>query len=169
MLWRVRRWMARRLGRSLSWNPRKFGRALPPGAPEPKTRQRASAIFLGSRGLPNYAALLAWLSYEAYSISYTSGLARNACTSLELIDTCRPSNKWWLLGLLLAAELLKDAIVKMIHVLVLPCVTRSVLAPSLRWLVLHFLSMLCFALFGFESASVLLKAQLGQNETAGLS
>ena len=57
-MWRLRRWLSRRFGRKLSYNPRKLCRRLPPDGLPPKTRNRVSAIFLGNRSFAGYATPL---------------------------------------------------------------------------------------------------------------
>jgi len=160
LLWRAKRYIARGLGRSLSLNPFKFGRQVPPEVLGPKVRNRVSAIFLGNRYMSGYSTLLAWLLYEVFQISFVNNLAADPCNSLTVIGSCRPSRHWWLLGSLLACELLEDMIVKAFHTCLLPCVTRTVLAPSWSWLALQCSCQILFALNGFESAGSLLRLTL---------
>jgi len=67
---------------------------------------------------------------------------------------CRASSQKWLLGVLFAAEVVEDALVKLVHVFALPCVTRRVLAPSATLLLLQCTAMILFAAAGFESAGL---------------
>jgi len=168
LLWRLKRTIARGLGRSLSINPTKTCRPRPPCYFEPKMRNRVSAIFLGNKGTSGYASLVAWLLLSSYGISFSDGLAHDACASLALIPQTRVTHHTHLFGAILLVELAEDFIVKAVHVHLLPTVTRRVLAPSSRWLTLQCLAQLFYGLSGFESTAELFRPSLlpQQNITA---
>jgi len=169
LTWRVKQALSRTIGRSLSCNPAKCLRKLPPAVYGArfgglKTRNRVSAIFMGNKSTAGYATLLAWLLYAVFGISFNANLAASPCDSLAVMHAARPSGHVLLFGMLLACELLEDALVKLLHAFVLPCVTRRVLAPSWAWLTLQCLCQIIFALTGFESVGSLLRAdQLGNH------
>ena len=80
LLWRGKRWLQAKIGRSLSLNPTKTCRKLPDDKRDwLKTRNRVSAIFLGNKSSAGYATRLAWLLYEAYGISFNGNLAASPC------------------------------------------------------------------------------------------
>jgi len=158
IMWRLKRWVSRRLGRKLSYNPSKMCRRATAEQLGPKTRNRVSAIFLGNKAFAGYTPLIAWLVYDLFGISFGAWLARDPCASLELMPSFRASRQWPLFGLLLGAEMLEDVLVKIVHARMLPCVTRRVLAPTFFWSTLQCSCQLFFALSGFESAGRLLRA-----------
>ena len=159
LLWRGKRWLQAKIGRSLSLNPTKTCRKLPDDKRDwLKTRNRVSAIFLGNKSSAGYATLLAWLLYEAYGISFNGNLAASPCDSLAVFPSSLPSRHWWLLGALVASELLEDVCVKLVHRFALPCVTRRIVAPSWAFALFGCLCQLFFALTGFETSGNLLRA-----------
>ena len=88
LTWRVKQALSRTIGRSLSCNPAKCLRKLPPAVYGArfgglKTRNRVSAIFMGNKSTAGYATLLAWLLYAVFGISFNANLA----ASVEQLDS----------------------------------------------------------------------------------